>query len=127
VPSGGKTWQLGKPSEQNVSEVEPRTCRARFGLGHDAVPVEALEAVDVEPNFGEFVDTDAVRVATPDGGIVEAGDGAEVLTDKTDEDVDTTPLEPADDEDDTDECEDCAALSELPCFECYMDGKGFDI
>jgi predicted nucleic acid-binding Zn finger protein len=83
--------------------------RARFALGRDAVPAEALEAVDVEPNFGVFVDTNAVRVAASDGGLIEATDDAEVLTDEDDE------------------CEDCAELSDLPCFECYecyMDERG---
>ena len=79
--------------------------RARFALGRDAVPAEALEAVEVEPNFGAFVDTDEVRVATPDGGVLEATDDAEVLTDEDDE------------------CETCAELSDLPCFECYMQGR----
>jgi len=83
--------------------------RARFALGRDAVPSEALEAVDVEPNFGAFVGTDGVRVATSDGGVIEAEEDAEVLTDEDDE------------------CEDCAELSDLPCFECYMAEKNFDV
>jgi hypothetical protein len=85
--------------------------RARFALGRDAVPVEALEACEVEPNFGAFVDTDDVRVATTDGGVIEATDDAEILED-----------------DDADECDECAELSDdLPCFECYMDTKGYDV
>ena len=84
--------------------------RARFALGRDAVPAEALEAVDVEPNFGCFVGTDAVRVATPDGGVVEATDDAEVLTDEDDE------------------CATCAELSdELPCFKCWMNERGHTV
>ena len=114
--------------------------RARFALGRDAVPAEALETVDVEPNFGAFVGTDAVRVATPDGGVIEATDDAEVIDEEEDEDtggvrdpyahrdedVDTTPLGTVDDEDeDEDECETCAELSaELPCFECWMNERG---
>jgi hypothetical protein len=83
--------------------------RARFALGVDAVPAEALEAAEVEPNFGAFVDTDGVRVATADGGIVEAEEDVEILTD----------------EDDEDECEVCAALSDdLPCFEHFMQERG---
>ena len=81
--------------------------RARFALGRDAVPAEAIEAVEVEPNFGCFVDTDEVRVATPDGGVIEAEGDAVVL----------------EEEDDEDECETCAELSDLPCFECYMQGR----
>jgi predicted nucleic acid-binding Zn finger protein len=85
--------------------------RARFALGRDAVPVEALEEAEVEPNFGAFVDTDDVRVATADGGVIEATDDAEIL-----------------EEDDADECDECAELSDdLPCFECYMDAKGYEV
>jgi hypothetical protein len=86
--------------------------RSRFALGLDAIPGAALDACDVEPNFGAFVETDEIRVATPDGGVIEADDGGEVL-DETDE---------------TDECEACAELSdELPCFECYMSERGHDV
>lgn len=84
--------------------------RARFALGVDAVPAEALEACEVEPNFGAFIEEDAVRVATADGGVVEAGDDAKVL-----------------DEEDTDECEECAELTGLACFECYMAERGYDV
>ena len=115
--------------------------RARFALGLDTIPGAALDACDVEPNFGAFVETDEVRVATPDGGVIEADDGGEVL-DETDEDDGTTgvrdPYAHRDDEDvdtrplgtvDTgDECEECAELSdELPCFECYIDERGHDV
>jgi predicted nucleic acid-binding Zn finger protein len=86
--------------------------RARFALGIDAVPAEALEAAEVEPNFGAFVDTDDVRVATADGGIVETEEDVEILTD----------------EDDEDECEVCAALSDdLPCFEHFMQERGHSV
>lgn len=85
--------------------------RARFALGLDAVPAAALDAAEVEPNFGAFVNEDAVRVATPDGGVIEADDDAEIL-----------------DETDEEECEACAELSdELPCFECYMDERGHEV
>jgi predicted nucleic acid-binding Zn finger protein len=88
--------------------------RARFALGRDAVPVEALEACEVEPNFGAFVDTDDVRVATTDGGVIEATDDAEILEEDTDDEEEV--------------CEECAELNgELPCFECYMEGKGYDV
>jgi len=115
--------------------------RARFALGLDAVPAEALDACDVEPNFGAFVDTDEVRVATPDGGVIEADDDGEVL-EETDEDDDTPgvrdPYAHRDDEDvdtrplgtvDTgDECETCAELSDdVPCWECYMSERGHDV
>jgi hypothetical protein len=68
--------------------------------------------VEVEPNFGAFVDEDAVRVATADGGIVEAEEGVEILTD----------------EDDEDECDVCAELSDdLPCFEHFMQERGHSV
>jgi hypothetical protein len=118
--------------------------RARFALGLDAIPGAALDACEVEPNFGAFVETDEVRVAATDGGVIEADDGGEVLdeADETDEDDGTTgvrdPYAHRDDEDvdtrplgtvDTgDECEACAELSdELPCFECYMSERGHDV
>ena len=56
--------------------------------------------------------TDApLRFVTSDGGIVEAEKDAAVLTDDEEEN----------------ECVDCAELSDLPCFECYMAAKGFDV
>jgi hypothetical protein len=78
---------------------------ARFVLGVDAVPAEALETADVNPNLGAFVeDFDGVRVATTDGGVVEAGDDAVVLTD-----------------DEREECDVCAELDgDLGCFECEV-------
>jgi hypothetical protein len=74
------------------------------------MPADLVDAADVEPNFGAFVDTDAVHVATPDGGILEATDDAEVLTDA----------------DETDECTECAGLPDgAPCWECFRDGATF--
>ena len=80
--------------------------RARFALGREAVPAAALEAVDVDPNLG--ANAPGPAVATSDGGIVEAGDDGEVLTD------DGRP----------DDC-DCGAWNadgELPCWPCYREG-----
>jgi len=97
----------------NLDETE--TCkhvrRARFALGIDAVPVGAVETLEVDDTLGCGTDTD-LRFAASDGGIVEADDDAEVLTEDTgtddedagvrdpyahrDEEVDTTPLGPAD-------------------------------
>lgn len=94
------TYNLGE------DELCKHARRARFALGLDAVPAEALEAVNVEPNFGAFVDTGDMRVATPDGGTVETREDTETLTDEED-------------------CEDCAELSDLSCFECYMKDSGF--
>jgi hypothetical protein len=54
---------------------------------------------------------DDVYVATADGGVIEAADDAEIL-----------------EEDDEEVCEECAELNgELPCFECYMEGRGSKI
>lgn len=81
--------------------------RARFALGREAVPAAALEAVDVDPNLG--ANAPGPAVATSDGGIVEAGDDGEVLTD---------------DDDRPDDC-DCGAWNadgELPCWPCYREG-----
>jgi hypothetical protein len=84
--------------------------RALWATGREAMPADLVEAADVEPNFGAFVETDEVRVAAADGGIVEATDDAEVLTE----------------DDETDECEECAELSDdVPCWECYRDGATF--
>lgn len=85
--------------------------RALWATGREAMPADLVDAADVEPNFGAFVDTDAVRVATPDGGILEATDDAEVLTDTDDTD---------------DECEECVGLPDgVPCWECFRDGATF--
>jgi predicted nucleic acid-binding Zn finger protein len=114
--------------------------RARFALGLDAVPSDAVEELDVDENLGCGTDAE-LRFVASDGGIVEADDDAEILEEdggttgvrdphahRDDEDVDTTPLGTVvDDEEDADECDECAELSGLPCFECYMEGKGFDV
>ena len=113
--------------------------RARWASGRDPVPARLLDAIDVDDNMARWTDEE-VRVAATDGGVIEAGDDAEVLTEEEnedtggvrdpyahrDEDVDTTPLGTVDDEDeDEDECETCAELSDdLPCFECWMNERG---
>ena len=100
-------------AEYNLDETE--TCkhakRARFALGLDAVPVVAT--LEVDETLGCGTDAD-LRFATTDGGVVEAGDDAEVLTD--------------DEENaDTDECDECAELDGMPCFECYMNERGHTV
>jgi hypothetical protein len=45
--------------------------RCRFALGIDAVPVEAVEELDVDESLGRHTDA-SVKFATSDGGIVEA-------------------------------------------------------
>lgn len=84
--------------------------RSRWATGRDALPVDLVEAVEIEPNFGVFVDKSQIRYATPDGGIVEVEEDVEVL-----------------DEDENDECEECAELDGMPCFECYMAERGHDV
>jgi predicted nucleic acid-binding Zn finger protein len=82
--------------------------RARFALGLDAVPSDAVEALDVDPSLGKHTDA-SVKFATADGGVVEAEEDAEVLTD----------------DEENDECEECAELSDGVCFECYRNGATF--
>jgi predicted nucleic acid-binding Zn finger protein len=84
--------------------------RCRFALGLDAVPVDAVEELDVDEALGRHTDA-SLRFVASDGGIVEAEEDAEVLTD--------------DEEDDR--CEECAELSGLSCFECYMAERGHDV
>jgi len=83
--------------------------RCRFALGMDAVPADAVEELDVDEALGRHTDA-SLRFAASDGGIVEAEEDAEVLTDEG--------------YDETDECEECAKLTDLACFECYMREHG---
>ncbi|MCX2819882.1 hypothetical protein EGH25_11025 [Haladaptatus sp. F3-133] len=126
---------------------------ARFALGRDAVPAEALEAADVKPNFGvrqseideqtelrsvyAFVDTDEIHVATPDGGVIEATDDVRESEDsRANENAPRSRdgvVEAGDDsrvltETNGDACGDCAELPDkLPCFECYMREINFEM
>jgi len=81
--------------------------RARFALGIDAVPTNAVEGVEVDESLGRHTNA-SLRFVSSDGGVIEAEEDAELLTD-----------------DEEDNCEECAELSGLPCFECYMDEHGF--
>jgi len=93
-------------AEYNLDEDTPckHVRRARFALGLDAVPSDAAEALDVDPSLGCGTDAD-LRFAASDGGVIEAGDDAEVL---------------GDDEND-EECDVCAELDgDLGCFECEV-------
>ena len=96
-------------AEYNLDDDE--TCkhatRARFALGLDAVPSGAVEALGdaVDETIGCGTDAD-LRFAASDGGVIEAGDDAEVLTD---------------DEETDEECDVCAELDgDLGCFECEV-------
>jgi len=81
--------------------------RAAIALGTRPVTPAELAGTDVDPNLG--VNAPGPRVATTDGGIVEAGDDGEVLTD---------------DDGRPEDC-DCGAWNadgELPCWPCYREG-----
>jgi hypothetical protein len=71
--------------------------RARIALGRQPVTTDTLAANAPGP-----------RVATTDGGLIGAGDDAEVLSD-----------------DRPDDCDCWDADTELPCWPCYRDG--FDV
>jgi hypothetical protein len=108
--------------------------RARWATGRDALPVDLVEAVEMEPNFGVFVDESEIRYAATDGGAIEADDEPAGVRDPypDEEEVDTSPLGTVDrdtEADDADECEECAELpdDDLPCFECYMEEKGYSV
>jgi hypothetical protein len=98
-------------AEYNLDEDTPckHVRRARFALGLDAVPSDAAEALDVDPSLGCGTDAD-LRFAASDGGVIEAGDDAEVLTD-----------------DEREECDECAELDGVACFECYMNERGHSV
>ena len=102
--------------EYNLEEDEncKHVRRARFALGLDAVPADAVEMLDIDENLGCATDAE-IRFATTDGGVVEA-------TAELDGFVD-------DSEDEDSECEECAELpgDELPCFECYMEERGYTV
>ena len=84
--------------------------RARFALGLDAVPADAVETLDIDENLGCATDAE-LRFATADGGIVKA----------------TTQLDGF--VDDCEECDECSELpgDDLPCFECYMKERGYTV
>lgn len=86
--------------------------RARVALGRETVDARTIREVDVDPQLG--ANAPGPRVATSDGGIVDAGDDGVVLDDETDTGADERP----------DEC-DCSGFhadASLPCWPCYRDG-----
>jgi len=111
------TWRLDEDTPCKHAR------RSRFALGIDPIPAEALEAAEVEPNFGAFIEEDAVRVATTDGGCESVDSQANENAQRSRDGV----VEAKDEEDETDECEECAELSGMPCFECYMAERGFEV
>ncbi|PSQ57418.1 hypothetical protein BRD22_02540 [Halobacteriales archaeon SW_8_68_21] len=82
--------------------------RARAALGIEPIDSRVLAAVDVDPTLA--TNAPGPVVATPDGGIVNAGDDGDVLTDDGDE----RPSDCA--------CGDWNADADLPCWPCYRDG-----
>jgi len=82
--------------------------RALWATGREALPVALVEQAEIEPNFGVFVDKSEIRYATADGGIVAAGDDAELI-------------------DEDDECEACAEMGDMKCFECHMEERGYEV
>ncbi len=84
--------------------------RARFATGREPLPAAAVAALDVDPNLGAHTDA-SLRFAATDGGVVNAGDDAEL--------VDTGDGRP-------EEC-DCIPASEqsgepLACWPCRQAG-----
>ncbi len=86
--------------------------RARVAVGREPVDARTIRAVEVDPQLGE--NAPGPRVATSDGGIIDAGDDAEVLDESG-----------GDDRPEACECADFHADATLPCWPCYRDG--FDI
>ena len=81
----------------------------------ETVDARTLREVSVDPQLGAFAP--GPRVATSDGGIVDAGDDGEVIHDETDETGDTADERP-------DDC-DCSGFhtdASLPCWACFRDG-----
>jgi predicted nucleic acid-binding Zn finger protein len=81
--------------------------RARVALGREPVAARTIRALEVDPQLG--ANAPGPRVATSDGGIIDAGDDGEII----------------DDDDGRPEGCDCADFHDdaaLPCFECYREG-----
>lgn len=81
--------------------------RVDFATGEEPVP---LGVDGVDPQLGEHTDG-GPKIPATDGGVLEAGDGGEVLEEHTTEER-------------PDEC-DCGvwnAEGELPCWPCYREG-----
>lgn len=72
-------------AEYNLDDDEQckHAVRARLALGLEPVDSRVLAAVDVDSALG--ANAPGPRVATSDGGIIEAGDDGEILDDSDDE------------------------------------------
>lgn len=84
--------------------------RVAYATGERSVPAW-VDTDAVDEQLGEHVDA-GPQVAATDGGIVDAGDDAVILTD--DENDDGRP--------DECDCGDWNADADLPCWPCYRDG-----
>ena len=85
--------------------------RVAFAIGETSLP----DGVDVDPQLGVHVDTDP-KVAATDGGIIEAGDGGEILDESDEDSDDGRPEDCRCDEDDL----------EVACWPCYRVGFDFE-
>ena len=85
--------------------------RVAYATGERSVPAW-VDTDAVDEQLGEHVDA-GPQVAATDGGIVDAGDDGEILTDGDDTD-DGRP--------DECDCGDWNAGLDLPCWPCYRDG-----
>lgn len=93
---------------RNVDECK-HIRRARIELGETTISADVLTAVDVDRQLG--TNTPGPRVLCSDGGIIEADDGGEILSESAD---DGRP-------------DDCGCISsltsdDLPCWPCSRDG-----
>lgn len=70
-------------AEYNLDDDErcKHQIRARVALGRDVVDADVLREVSVDPQLAAFAP--GPRVATSDGGIIDAGDDGEVIHDET--------------------------------------------
>ncbi len=93
-----------------TSERCKHAARVAYATGTREIP-PWVDTDAVDAMLGEHVDA-TPQVAATDGGILEAGDDGEILTD--DENDDSRP-------DDCD-CGDWNADADLPCWPCYRDG-----
>jgi len=131
LPLGGDVYSVTTESgsEYRVDALEGRcTCpdkqynlndgelckherRVRFATGERAIP-SWTNAGAIDPHLGQHV-AGSPQIAATDGGIIEAGDKGEILSDGHNSD-DGRP--------DECDCGDWNDGAELPCWPCYRDG-----
>jgi hypothetical protein len=81
--------------------------RAAFATGEEPIPGDVLAAVDPDDQLGTHV-AGGPQIAASDGGIVNAGDDAEIIEERDD----ARP----------DGCDCLPTFEDLPCFACYQAG-----